>query len=157
MNGAHLHLLVNHIPVLGVPFGVGLLLASLWRMNFTLQRTGLVVLLLSGIATEVADYTGDNAKDTLRQYMAAEFPKAAVKEHEDAADYGLASAGFLAAVAAGALWFARRGPLKRAPVIGVIVVGLFVTTVLARVADLGGQIRHVEIRSATAPADSSGH
>ena len=49
MNGAHLHLLIDHIPVLGVPFGVGLLAASLWRMNRTLQLAGLVVLVLSGV------------------------------------------------------------------------------------------------------------
>lgn len=157
MNGAHLHLLVNHLPVLGVPFGVSLLLASLWRMNATLQRTGLVVLLLGCAATEVADYTGDGAKDTLRQYMTTTFPKAVVHEHEDAADYAIMSAIALAIVSAAALWFARKGPLQRGAVIGVIVVGLFATSVLIRVADLGGQIRHVEIRSATAPPDSGTH
>jgi len=155
MNGAYLHLLVNHLPVFAVPVGVLMLLASLVRMNATLQRTGLVFLVVGGVLTEVANYTGDGAKDTLRQYMAAEFPKAAVREHEQAADYAIASAGFLAAIAAGALWFARRGALKRGPMIGVIVVGLFATSVLVRVADLGGKIRHGEIRSA-AVVDSTG-
>ncbi len=104
MNGAHLHLLINHLPVLGVPFGVGLLLASLWRTNLTLQRAGLVVLILSAVATGPRDLTGDPAKDVLKQQMAAEFPKAAVHEHEDAADYAVAGAGFLGVIAAGALW-----------------------------------------------------
>ncbi len=151
MNGAHWHLLINHIPVLGVPFGVGLLLASLWRMNWTLQRAGLVVLILSGIAAEAADYTGDPAKHVLRQEMGAEYPKDAVRAHEDAAGQGLTAAGVLAGLSLIGLWFARRAPLSRGVMIGFVVAGLFVTVVLARVADLGGQIRHVEIRSGQPP------
>jgi uncharacterized membrane protein YiaA len=151
MNGAHWHLLINHIPVLGVPFGVGLLLVSLWRMNWTLQRAGMVVLLLSGIAAETADYTGDGAKRVLRQEMGAQYPRDAVRAHEDAAGYGLTTAGILAGIALVGLWFARHKPLPRGVMIGIVVAGLFVTVVLARVADLGGQIRHVEIRSGQPP------
>jgi hypothetical protein len=146
LNGAHLHLLINHIPVLGAPFGVALLLASLWRMNVTLQRTGLVVLVLTGLAAWGADLTGDPAKGVLRQQMAAEYPKSAVHEHEQAADYGLATSAILAVISLGVLWYSRRRPLKRGLVIGVIVAGLFVTSVLTRVAYLGGEVRHVEIR-----------
>jgi hypothetical protein len=146
MNGAHWHLLVNHIPVLGVPFGLGLLLCSLRGQNLTLQRAGMVVLLLSGISAEVADYTGDPAKHTLRQEMGADYPKTAVQQHEDAADYGLITAGILGGGALVGLWFARRGALGKAPIVIMLIGALFVTTVLMRVADLGGQIRHVEIR-----------
>ena len=146
MNGAHLHLLVNHIPVLGVPFAVGLLLASLWRQNLALQRAGLVVLILAGISTEVALLTGDPAKHVLKTAMAAEYPKAAISRHEDAADKALIGAGVLAVIALGALWVARRGPIGRGPVVAMVIAALLVTGVLAWVADLGGEVRHTEIQ-----------
>lgn len=146
VNGAHLHLLVNHLPVLGVPFGTGLLIAAFARRNHTLQLAGLVVLVLSGVAAETADLTGDPAKHVLRQTMGADYPRAQVEAHEDAADYGLASAGILAALSLVAIWFARRRALPQWLVAAFIVGGIFSTAVLMRVADLGGQIRHVEIR-----------
>ena len=146
-NAAHLHLLLNHIPVLGIPCGVGLLIASLWRMNHTLQRAGFALFILTGVSAIATDLTGDPAKDILNAQMAADFPKAAVHEHEQAADFGLVGSCVLGVAALGALWGARRAPLKRVPIIGLVAGGLFMTAVLARVADLGGEIRHVEIRS----------
>ena len=47
---AHWHLIVNHLPVLGVPFGAGLLGIGLLFGRTTLQRAGLAVLVLAGLA-----------------------------------------------------------------------------------------------------------
>ncbi|HEY4319916.1 MAG TPA: hypothetical protein VGM77_01955 [Gemmatimonadales bacterium] len=155
MNGAHLHLLINHIPVLGVPFGVGLLAVALWRVNLTLQRTGLVVFVLAAVATELALLTGDPAKHVLRQVMAAaDYPKAAIQRHDNAATTALICTCILAVLALGALWRARRGPLSRSIIAAFVILGLADTAVLSWVADLGGQIRHTEIRSSNAPNDT---
>ena len=44
MNLAHLHLLLNHFPIIGTIIGLGLLAASLIGKNDDLKRDGLMVL-----------------------------------------------------------------------------------------------------------------
>ena len=46
MNPAHLHLMLNHIPVLGTAFGLGLLAFALWRRSDELKKTALGVFVL---------------------------------------------------------------------------------------------------------------
>ena len=38
MNPAHLHLMLNHIPVLGTAFGLGLLVFAIWRKGASIRR-----------------------------------------------------------------------------------------------------------------------
>ena len=41
MTWSHLHLMLNHVPVLGAVFGFLLLAYGVWRKNDTLQRAAL--------------------------------------------------------------------------------------------------------------------
>ena len=52
MNGAHLHLILTHVPVLGVAFGTVLLGFGLLRNNRVIQQTGLAVLVFAGLEKE---------------------------------------------------------------------------------------------------------
>ena len=62
MSNAHWHLILNHLPVLGVPFGAVLLGLGLLRGTMALQRAGLAVLVLAGLAAGVAYLTGEPAE-----------------------------------------------------------------------------------------------
>lgn len=148
MNTAHLHLLLNHLPVLGVPFGLALLLASLRRLNPAFQRAGLLVLVLAGVAAGLAYLTGEPAEAVLRQLGLR--PEAAIEAHEEAATVGLIAAGTLGLLALGAWWRSRRQTLGRPALLALLFAGVVVSGTLAWVANLGGQIRHQEIRGGAA-------
>ena len=47
MNLAHIHLLLNHIPVLASAFGFGLLLFAMISPNDRFQRLALIVFVIS--------------------------------------------------------------------------------------------------------------
>ncbi|MEZ0332425.1 MAG: hypothetical protein ACAI18_00335 [Gemmatimonadales bacterium] len=144
MSDAHWHLIVSHLPVLGVPFGAALLAAGLWRKNVTLQRTALVVLLLAGLAAGVAFLTGEPAEHMLEN-MAGR-PESLIESHEEAALAVTIATGVLAFIAATALWLLRRGVLRRGWGLGTMVLAIGVSVALAWVATLGGRISHPEVR-----------
>jgi hypothetical protein len=148
---SHLHLLLNHVPTVGAVVALGLLLLAFVRRNEHLKHVGLEVLFLIAVVTVPVYISGAAAHRELRGM--AEFSETAVRAHQDAAMWGLAVmelAGFAAWIA---LWqFRRRGGAARGVVpatLGLLVVAL---AVMAWAANLGGEIRHPEIRAGAAAA-----
>ena len=148
MSPIHLHLLVNHLPILGAPF-VLLLLAWGWlARSRDLTRAALwltVPLALTGL---LADQTGDAAKHALRDASWIERPL--VHEHEERAD--LAEIALYAAGAGGlfALWWGRKRAEERWPAALTGAVPLLAALLAAWTGLAGGVIRHDEIRPGTA-------
>lgn len=148
---AHWHLIVNHLPVLGVPFGAGLLGIGLLFGRTTLQRAGLAVLVLAGLAAGAAYLTGEPAEHALEtQSAAGSRPESLIEAHEEAALAAAIATGLLAVVAGVALWRLRRGALGRGWSAGALIMAMVTAVALAWVATLGGRISHPEIRPTTA-------
>ncbi|HKU61586.1 MAG TPA: hypothetical protein VJQ44_10250 [Gemmatimonadales bacterium] len=160
MSDAHWHLIVNHLPVLGVPFGAALLAVGLLRGQVALQRAGLGVLILAGLAAGIAYLTGEPAEHALEAAGGlAGRPESLIEAHEEAALAAMLAAGLLALVAGFGLWRLRRNPPGRRWMVGTLALAFVVTLALGWVATLGGRISHPEIRpetelrTATAPVE----
>jgi hypothetical protein len=149
---AHWHLIVNHLPVLGVPFGAGLLGIGLLFGRTTLQRAGLAVLVLAGLAAGAAYLTGEPAEHALEMQSAAgSRPESLIEAHEEAALAATIATGLLAVVAGAALWRLRRGALLgRGWSAAALILAMVTAVALPWVATLGGRISHPEIRPITA-------
>ena len=146
MNGAHLHLIVTHLPVLGVGFGALLLAFGLIRKNRVVQQTALGVLVLAGLAAGAAYLTGEGAEEVMENQLGA--GKAFLELHEEAGLFGLAAAGLAGLLALIVLARGRNArPLSRGLVALNLVFALLASGTLAWVANLGGQIGHPEIRN----------
>jgi protein-S-isoprenylcysteine O-methyltransferase Ste14 len=143
MNWAYLHLLVNHLPVLGTVFGLALLVAALWRRSGELLVASLVVFILCGALGAVAFWTGEHAEDRVEGLPGV--TEDVIHEHEEAAEWARIAVLALAAAALFALLYRRAARLRWAQGI-VLLLALLATVLLARTADLGGQVRHTEIR-----------
>jgi len=146
---AHWHLMLNHLPVLGVPFGAALLGVGLLVGRTTLQRAGLAVLVLAGLAAGAAYLTGEPAENALEAQIAGgSRPESLIEAHEEAAEAATIATGLLALVSAVALWRLRRGALTRGWMTGVLMMAVATSVALAWAATLGGRISHPEIRPA---------
>jgi uncharacterized membrane protein len=146
MNGAHLHLIVTHLPVLGVAFGTVLLGFGLFRKNRVVQQVALSVLALAGLAAGAAFLTGEGAEEAIEGSLGAAKPF--LERHEEAGLFGLVAAGIAGAMALIVLANGRKGrPISRGLVALNLVIALVASGTLAWVANLGGQIGHSEIRS----------
>lgn len=146
MNGAHIHLLLNHIPVLGALFGLLLLLAALVRRNHPLLRVAYVVFIVSAIVAAPAFFTGEGAEDAVEGQPGV--TEAVIDRHEDASKVALAAAIGLGLLSIGAVVQSVRSE-RTSPALGIVIllVSVATTGLMAWTANLGGEIRHTEIRS----------
>jgi hypothetical protein len=146
MDLAHIHLLLNHFPVIGTIIGGGLFLLSLIAKSDDLKRASLVILVGIALIAIPTYMSGNGAQEAIKSLPGVS--KSVIETHEGAA---LEAVGFMEVTGAFAwlgLWQFRR--LARVPRwnLAVIVV-LTLTTVglMARASNLGGEIRHAEIRA----------
>ena len=65
MDATHWHLLLNHFPILGTLFGLGLILAGMLRHKPILTNAGLLIFLLLALLTAVVFQTGEIAHEKL--------------------------------------------------------------------------------------------
>ena len=145
MDWIHLHLALNHVPVLGTLIVCLLLLTAVIKREENLKRLSLwwtVVLMLIAIPIK---FTGDFAAEKAEQepWMLTTF----VKAHEEAADQATTGIFLMGIAAAVALVLARKAkPVTTWSLTVTLVLGLLTFALMARAANLGGQIRHTEIR-----------
>jgi hypothetical protein len=146
MDLAHLHLLLNHFPTIGTIMGGGLFVLSLITNSDDLKRASLVVLLGISLIAIPTYISGNGAQDAVKSLPGVS--KTLIETHEGAALVALAFIEVTGAFAWLGLWQFRR--LARVPNwnLAVILVLTAVTLgLMARASNLGGEIRHGEIRA----------
>lgn len=141
MNEAHLHLLLNHTPILGCLFGLIILGLGLWKANEITIRTGLLTLLAAAALCLPTQLTGEGAEEVLEKLPG--FSRALVRAHEEAAELGFWALELTAAVALLALVLRERQRLMAFMALAGATVSF---VLLARAGNLGGQISHPEAR-----------
>ncbi len=146
MTATHFHLILNHIPVLGTAFGLGLLAFGLWRKSDDLKKAALGVFVIVAITTIPVYLTGEPAEDGVA--LLPGVSKAYMERHEEAAGFSFAGGTVLGVVSLAALLFFRRGRLLPIWVgSSLLAASLIVSGLMAWTANLGGQIRHSEIHT----------
>jgi uncharacterized membrane protein len=144
LEAPHLHLMVNHVPVLGTPFALALGAAGLWRRQDVLIRAALVALVLvAGFAWATAR-TGHEAEEIVEELPGVSHDR--IHRHEEAAEWAARGSIGLGLLALAVLLVGRR-LLSRAAAAVVLVLAAGLSGWLAWTANLGGEIRHPEIRS----------
>lgn len=147
MNGAHLHLIVNHFPVVTAILGLPVLLAAIVRRTAGLRNLALGVSVAAAVLAVPAYFTGEPAEETVERMAGVDAVD--IERHEEAARIAALAVGLQGVVALAALFALRRRPDLPAPVATTLLVLAIAGAVLmARAANLGGGIRHAEIRSA---------
>ena len=157
MSAAHVHLALNHIPLLGILFGALLLAYGLWRDSSDVQKASLGLLAVAGLTTIAVYLTGEPAEDIVEGLASVSHD--AIEAHEALGTYALV-AGLLTGLTsiAALVLGAARERLVRGTVVLALGLALASTALIGYTANLGGRISHPELRaapSATAPADAS--
>jgi uncharacterized membrane protein len=147
MNLPHVHLLLNHFPIIGTIIALGLYLFSLIGKSEDLKRVSLVI--FAGIALlAIPTYmSGNGAEEALRKLPAVS--KNAIAAHNNAALVSMVFMELTGIFAWLGLWQSRRFLHTRGWTIGTVLL-LSVATVyfMSVTGNTGGQIRHSEILSA---------
>ena len=145
MSGPQIHLLLNHVPVIGIWFAAAILALALATRSVALARLGAGVLVVIALAGIPVYLSGEPAEHMIEH--AAGVSERLIHDHED-----LAKVAFLGLDVLGLLGLfsllrhrgpePRRGFLSLLLLITVVLGGVFAVT-----AHRGGLIRHPELRS----------
>jgi Na+-transporting methylmalonyl-CoA/oxaloacetate decarboxylase gamma subunit len=147
-NLAHLHLLLNHFPTIGTIVGLGLFLVALFAKHEDLKRAGLVVFLVMAFLALPVYMTGKAAQQAVEGRPGV--VETMIERHQDAALLAFVFMEITGAFAWLALWqFRRILRLARWNVFTVLVLSIVTVGLMARAANMGGEIRHPEIQGTT--------
>jgi hypothetical protein len=155
MNEAHLHLLVNHIPIVGGGLAVLILAWGLIRKNKSIVQLALGLLVLVGIASLVADLTGEGAEEVV-EHSGVAFNHDAIHEHEEAAFFANMAAMLTGIVALVTLAVRKLRDGKVMPIV-VLVLAVWATATMVRTGYLGGFIVHTEVHGAGGDQEHNQH
>lgn len=154
MEPVHLHLLTNHVPVIGAFFGALVLIIGMLRKSPPTLAAAYWIFLLSAALGLVAYFSGEGAEEAVENLpgVAHDF----VETHEDIGKFTLIGLILLGAISLFGLIRVRNhyDKIKSIAVVA-LVLALASFGIGAYTAYTGGLIRHTEIRSgspaATAP------
>jgi uncharacterized membrane protein len=147
MNAAHFHLLVNHLPLAGLLFGLIILVGALVANSKPVANAAQLVLVLAALLVFPAYFSGEGAEHGLMDQVQG-IEKPLIHEHEEAALVSLILTIIVGVTAAITLFINNRAKTENKVLIyALLIVGTFALASIAQVAKLGGEIRHTEIRA----------
>lgn len=143
----HLHLLLNHVPVVGALFLIVLFAAGALRRDATLVRTALWTCAVLGVVALATFFTGEPAEDAVEGL--AGVSEAVIERHEEVALIATILLGAGATLSLAALAFLRRrAALPRWVAMAGLAGSLVIAVAMGVTANLGGKIRHSELGGA---------
>lgn len=145
MDATHIHLIINHLPILVTPIALLILIWGLIRDIKAYRSLSMWGFILAGITAYIAFESGEGAEDTIEQL--AGISEQFIHDHEELAEWSLWASLALGLLAVGGLFMDRMKEVGRQLLVGaIIVLSLLSSISMAYTAYLGGQIRHSEIR-----------
>lgn len=141
----HMHLVLNHAPVMGLFFSIALMGYAFYIKENHVKRAALWAYVMVGIATVVSYLTGESAEEMMEHMPGV--TKAMIEAHETAALVAAILIIATAILAAVELWSQKKGkPLNPKLMMAIIVLSVAAMLPIARANYLGGLIGHPEIR-----------
>ena len=145
MDWVKIHLALNHISVVGIPFLILLLGWGWLRRVEVVTRLALWWILIFSVVAIALKFTGDFAAEAAATRL--EPHRHYVQRHEQAADQATTAVFFTGLAAAMALFLGRNGRVLSRWVVPILLISGLISAILtARTANLGGQITHQELR-----------
>lgn len=155
MNLAHLHLLLNHFPIIGTVVGVGLFLFSLAGKNDDLKRASLIIFAVMALLSLPTFFSGVGAEGAIVELPGVS--NVLIDRHEGAAILALFFMEITGALSLAGLWQSHKvSRPARWNVASVLLFSLITVGLMARVGTTGGDVRHPEIRASADPAANEG-
>ncbi len=148
-NAAHLHLIVNHWPLILIPLAALILAWGEWKGSGDLKKLGFILFIAGGIAAGVAYKSGESGEDVVEHMPGVS--ETLIEEHEEAAEPAAVAAGIAALLALVGLGLEiKKSASPRALTAATLLAAIAAAALLGRAATLGGQVLLAEVRAAGA-------
>jgi uncharacterized membrane protein len=146
MNEAHLHLLVNHFPIIGTIFGLGILITGMLLKNNSVKNTAYILFIIAAVFSAFSMGTGEGAEELVEDLP--NIGKQIIHEHEEIAEkfaiimYATGLLGLLSLYTS-----IKNHKLAKTISFITLILALFAAFFAKSVGTTGGEIRHTEIRA----------
>lgn len=145
MNDAHLHLVVNHFPIIGTILGLGILITGIILKNNSVKNTAYVLFIVAAIFAAFSMGTGEGAEELVEDMPSV--GKQIIHEHEEMAEKLAIILYVLGAISLAGLYLNFKKHAKAQLVsIAALLVAIGATFLAQQTGTTGGEIRHTEIR-----------
>ena len=146
MNDAHLHMVVNHFPIIGIIFGLSILIFGVLLKNKTLINTAYGLFIVGAIFAAVSMATGDGAEEMVENIPTV--GEKIIHIHEEMAEK-LAIMLYVLGVVSILGWYLNIKKHTKATLVSflamtIAIIGVFLAQ---ETGTTGGEIRHTEIRT----------
>lgn len=146
MNDAHLHLVVNHFPIIGTILGVGILISGIILKNNTVKNTSYVLFIVSAIFAAFSMGTGEGAEEMVENMPTV--GDQVIHQHEEMAEKLATVLYLLGVISLVGLYTNLKNKAKANLVsylaLAISCVGVFLAQ---QTGTTGGEVRHTEIRT----------
>jgi hypothetical protein len=151
MNPFHLHLLVNHLPIVGIYLALLVLIAGLILKNRAIKHVALCLLMIAGVGAFVAHVTGEGAEESSE--LRNDFSHDLIEKHEHASEPFFQIMILLTLLSAIALFFSlKKKKWSNYLIILITIISLAAAYFAQQAGTSGGAIRHPEISDGSATA-----
>lgn len=156
MDLAHLHLMLNHFPIIGSLLALPLLGIAAWRPQERSALVGAVLVLgVSAIGAAGADFTGEPAEELVEDLPGVS--EHWIHEHEERAEVAVVLSVVNGLAALGVLgWAYNKGRTPALGVAGLLALTAATSGDMAWTGLAGGQIHHPELRPEATPLSPHG-
>ncbi len=144
MDDAQIHLMLNHIPIIGSFMGIVLLAFGVFRRDKSLLHAGFITLIIVAIITFPVVSSGHGAEEIVEEMGISHDLIEAHEALAGTAFWMVEVLGLLAVI--GLILSFLEHKAKRMLSVLTLILGLIVFFFLVRVGDAGGEIHHPELR-----------
>ncbi|MBS1570829.1 hypothetical protein ACFSPU_13210 [Haoranjiania flava] len=146
MNGAHWHLVVNHLPIIFPIVGVIVMITGLISKSEAVKRTAFMIFILGALASIAAMTTGEGAEEIVEKINGV--TENYIESHEETAETFALLSYILGSISLLGLWASFKQKTFSNIIAIVTLVFAFVVLFFGKqTGTTGGEIRHTEIRS----------
>jgi hypothetical protein len=146
MNWAHIHLILNHIPLIGVGFTILLFIIAFIRNNKELINISLIFTIIVALWAIPAYLTGEPAEEIVEELPG--ISENLIKQHEEMSEKAFVFLEIVGGLALITLMVKRYSQKLGGWLMSITLIGLVVGGgMIAWTSNLGGRINHPEIRS----------
>lgn len=148
MNEAHLHLLINHFPIIGLIIGTFTLLAGILLSSSAIRKVAFCIILFSSILAIPSNKTGDGAEEVVEHLSGiTRETHRLIHEHEEKAETFMLFAFGLIILSALSLFMEwKKRKVQKYISILTFIVSMMACYMASQVGTSGGEISHPEIR-----------
>ncbi len=146
MNDAHLHMVVNHFPIIGTILGLGILVSGMILKNNSVKNTAYFLFIIATVFTVFSMTTGEGAEEIVEDMP--NIGHEIIHNHEELAEKFAIILYLLGVISIiGLITNIKKHPKAGFFSYAIAVIALVAVFFSTKVGTSGGEIRHTEIRT----------